>query len=179
MGAMGSQIIILTIVHSTVYSGADQRKHQSSASLAFMQGIHRSPLNSPHKGPPTRKIFPFADVIMADDSMPAYVASSWATEWIFQTYYSYLIANASFLGCHSQSNQCYCFEILQWYVIFIEINPMTVKLATRIYQSEWWIVENDYRLLPGIVVARCQNFKHIFLKSLKLFNIFIKIQSCL
>ena len=42
----------------TVYSGADQRKHQSSASLAFVWGIHRSPVNFPHKGPVTRKLFP-------------------------------------------------------------------------------------------------------------------------
>ena len=41
MSAMASQIASLTIVNSTVYSGADQRKHQSSASLAFVQGIHR------------------------------------------------------------------------------------------------------------------------------------------
>ena len=54
----------LTIVYSTLYSGADQRKHQSSASLAFVRGIHRSPVNSPHKGPVTRKMFPFDDVIM-------------------------------------------------------------------------------------------------------------------
>ena len=47
-----------------VYSGANQRKHQSSASLAFARGIHRWPVNSPHKGPVTRKIFPFDDVIM-------------------------------------------------------------------------------------------------------------------
>ena len=44
--------------------GADQRKHQSSASLAFVRGIHRWPVNSPHKGPVTRKMFPFDDVIL-------------------------------------------------------------------------------------------------------------------
>ena len=66
MGAMASQITSLTIFYSTVYSGADQRKHQSSASLAFMRGIHRSPVNSPLKWPVTRKIFPFDDVIMVD-----------------------------------------------------------------------------------------------------------------
>ena len=53
MGAMASQITSLTIV----YSGADQRKHQSSASLAFVRGIHRCPVNSPHKWPETRKMF--------------------------------------------------------------------------------------------------------------------------
>ena len=63
MGAMASQITSLTIVYSTVYSHADQRKHQSSASLVFVRGIHRSPVNPPHKGPVTRKMFPFDDVI--------------------------------------------------------------------------------------------------------------------
>ena len=65
MGAIVSQITSLTIVFSTVISDADQRKHQSSASLAFVRGIHRGPVNSPHKWPITRKIFPFDDVIMA------------------------------------------------------------------------------------------------------------------
>ena len=59
----------LTIVYSTVYSVADQRKHQSSASLAFLRGIHRWPVNSPHKGPVTRKMFPFDDVIMLSCSV--------------------------------------------------------------------------------------------------------------
>ena len=44
--------------------GADQRKHQSSASLAFVREIHRWPVNSPHKRPVTRKMFPFYDVII-------------------------------------------------------------------------------------------------------------------
>ena len=44
--------------------GADQRKHQSSASLAFVRGIHRWPMNSPHKWPVTRKMFPVEYVIM-------------------------------------------------------------------------------------------------------------------
>ena len=46
MSAMTSQITTLTIVYSTVYSGADQRKHHSSASMAFVCGIHRLPVNS-------------------------------------------------------------------------------------------------------------------------------------
>ena len=64
MSAIASQITSLTIVYSVVYSDADQRKHQSSASLAFVRGIHRGPVNSPHKWPVTRKMFPFDDVIM-------------------------------------------------------------------------------------------------------------------
>ena len=53
MGTMTSQISSITIVYSTVYSGANQRKHPSFASLAFV-----------HKWPVTRKMFPFDDVIM-------------------------------------------------------------------------------------------------------------------
>ena len=64
MSAMASEITSLTIVYSTVHSGADQRKHQSSASLAIVRGIHRSPMNSPRKCPETRKMFPFDDIVM-------------------------------------------------------------------------------------------------------------------
>ena len=64
MTRMASWITSLTIVYSIVYSGEDQRKLQSSASLAFVRWIHRRPVNSPHKWPVTRKMFPFDDVIM-------------------------------------------------------------------------------------------------------------------
>ena len=64
MSAMAPQITGVTIVYSIICSGADQEKHPSSVSLAFVRGFHRWPLNSPHKGPATRKMFPFDDVIM-------------------------------------------------------------------------------------------------------------------
>ena len=64
MGAMASQITSLTIVYSTVYSDADQGKYKSSPSLAFVQGSHRGPVNSPHKWSVTQKMSPFDDVIM-------------------------------------------------------------------------------------------------------------------
>ena len=44
--------------------GADPRKHQSSASLASVRGIHRGPVNSPHKWPVTRKMLLFDDAII-------------------------------------------------------------------------------------------------------------------
>ena len=64
MSMMASRITSLTIVYSSVYSGKDQRNHQSSASLAFVRGIHQWPVNFPHKGPVTRKMFSFDAVIM-------------------------------------------------------------------------------------------------------------------
>ena len=63
-GTMASQNTGLAIVYSIVHSGANQRKLQSSASLAFVRGIHRWPVNSPHKWPGMRKMLPFDDVIM-------------------------------------------------------------------------------------------------------------------
>ena len=65
--AMASQLTGVLIVCPNVRSGTDQRKHQSSASLAFVRGIHRWRVYSPHKGPVTRKTFPFYDIIMSID----------------------------------------------------------------------------------------------------------------
>ena len=70
MSTMAPQITSLTIVYSTVYSGADYRKYQSPASLAFVRGFHRWPVNSPRKGPVTRKMVPFDDVIMEKSVVP-------------------------------------------------------------------------------------------------------------
>ena len=83
MGEIASQITSITIVYSAVYSGSDQSKHQSSASLAFVWGIHRGPVNSPHKWPVTRKMLPFDDVIMFDTrlntrgELPWWVLPGW------------------------------------------------------------------------------------------------------
>ena len=46
---------------STLSSSADQRKYQSSTSLAFARAIHRPPVDCPHKRPVTQKIFSFDD----------------------------------------------------------------------------------------------------------------------
>ena len=73
MKAMASQITSLTIVYSTVHLGPDQRKHQSSASLAFVLGIHRSSANSQRAR--TRKMFPFDDVIMSHMRNPYLVTT--------------------------------------------------------------------------------------------------------
>ena len=64
MSMMASRITSLTIVYSSIYPGADQRKHQSSASLAFVRGIHQWPVNFLRKWPVSQKMFPFDDIIM-------------------------------------------------------------------------------------------------------------------
>ena len=82
MNAMASQITSLTIVYSNAYLGADQRKHQSSASLAHVRGIYRWPVNSSHKGPVTQKMLPFDDVIIQDDIMLYMGIPGYAMEFI-------------------------------------------------------------------------------------------------
>ena len=79
MTAMASQIISISIsaVCSAVGSDADQRKHQSSASLAFQRGIHRWPVNSSHQRPVTRKMFPFDDVIMETMQISVGLTEQW------------------------------------------------------------------------------------------------------
>ena len=64
MSATASQITVISSVCSTVCSGADLRKPQSSASLALVRRIHRWPVDSPHIRPVTLKMFPSDDVIM-------------------------------------------------------------------------------------------------------------------
>ena len=64
MGSIASEITSLTIVYSIVCPDAYQRKYQSSMSLAFVRGIHREPVNSPHQGPVARKMLSFDDAIM-------------------------------------------------------------------------------------------------------------------
>ena len=53
-------------------SGVDQRKHQSYVSLPYGWGIIRWPMNSQHKWPVTRKMFPFDDVIMDSEKDPPF-----------------------------------------------------------------------------------------------------------
>ena len=100
MGVIASQITSLTIVYSTVYSDADQRKHQSSASLAFVRGIHRGPVNSLHKWPVTRKMFPFDDDIMFSAAICSVMLlpHRW---WPSCLLYSIAVDNGVILNVHS------------------------------------------------------------------------------
>ena len=81
MTMLASQITSLPVVCSIVYSDVNQRKHQSSASLAFVREIHRGPVNFPHKWPVTRKMFPFDDVIMIPMNSREVNVQSWDS-WV-------------------------------------------------------------------------------------------------
>ena len=70
MTTMASQITSLTVVYSTVYSDTDQRKHQSSASLAFVWGIHQDRWIPRTKGQLRGKCFPFDGGIELEEHIP-------------------------------------------------------------------------------------------------------------
>ena len=77
MSPMASQITGVSVVCSIFCSGADKKKHQSSASLAFVRGVHRWPMNSPHKLPVTREMFPFDGVVMAEGNAMLLSPHAW------------------------------------------------------------------------------------------------------
>ena len=115
MGAIASQITSLTIVYSTVYSGADQRKHQSSASLASVRGFQRWPVNSPHKGPEKRKMFPFDDVIMAASIL--FARFTWVVEqWPELVYIDGLVQDCSNSIANALGLLQPCTKTRIWYV---------------------------------------------------------------
>ena len=103
MSVMASQITSLMIVYSTIYSGTYQRKHQSSASLAFVRGIHRWPVNSPHKGSVTQKMFSFDDVIMIRCGVILY--PSW---WYLPAFHNILWMKHIWISTASIHNEIPC-----------------------------------------------------------------------
>ena len=144
MSAIASQITGVSIVYSIVCSGAHQRKYQNSASLAFVRGIHRWPVNSPHKGPVTRKMFPFEAVIMYNDGF--FFSLSWSLDNYPDRMTLFKVAD----------------EILRCRIVLRELGggrvtrapfgPLNVFVyishcAARVDSQNWLHVEDDYRKL--------------------------------
>ena len=142
MGTIASQITSFTIVYSTIYSVADQRKHRSSASLAFVRGIHRGPVNSPHKGPVTRKMFPFDDVIMVRRGIEWNPEDSPHETAVLPGFYISFI-----VGMDKLVNSAFDDVTLMWHHCNTTHNfykkKLILKLAGRIY---WW---PDTHVAPG------------------------------
>ena len=134
MGTMMSQITSLTIVYSIIYSGADQRKHQSSTSLAFVQGIHRRPVNSLHKWPVTRKMFPFDDVIMWNPNLMAmsfhfYILHSHM--WNNILHMSHTTFWGNLFSKHVWKQKTF------WWVMRVLIEKLLVTWFTEIPSPDW------------------------------------------
>ena len=108
MSTLASQIASLTIVNSIIYL--------SSASLALVRGIHRWAVNSPHKGPVTRKMFPFDDVFMM-----LIVLFNWMQ---FKSKYNYFVWNGSICKCQKVSKHNMTFKYSPKY--------------SKVTFSPWW-----------------------------------------
>ena len=95
MNVMASQITSVSMVCSNICSGADKKKHHSSTSLAFVRGIHRWPVNSPHKGQFCGKCFHL-------------IMSSWyaSVKWYPWTGLPLIHLTACLVPCH-YINQCW------------------------------------------------------------------------
>ena len=141
MTAMSSQITWASTVCLVVCSGADHRKHQSSVSLAFVRGIHRSPVNSSHKRPVTRIMLPLDDATMRNgNGVKTYnfagcstVCSNTYPKRIFKAMYHW----PSILGIPAlrASNVESVFNHLPRTVLFVGSND--IFLMIRVYF--WWI----------------------------------------
>ena len=138
MGAMVSQITSLTIVYSIVYSGTDERKHQSSASLAFVLGIHRGPVNSPHKGPVTQKMFPFDDVIMEYlKSVPSRPKIWWRNSPVSQLFFLSGEQPEHCIQPVSYENITFTVKIVRrWYHILRKKNNQLIKSQSFLLQTQ-------------------------------------------
>ena len=162
---MASQITGLAIVYSTIYSGADQRKHQSSASLAFVRGIHRWPVNSPHKGPVTRKWFHLMTSSFME--IPRVNQLSNNTEQAQSVYKYDLFAifrwardlKSKVLPC--SINPAVCWGKIAWYLMMCEYltYPLHKLITTNPYQLR--TQGNLQRTL--LYVVYCQNLTVTFL----------------
>ena len=129
MSARASQITSFMIVYSTIYLGADQRKHQISASLAFVWGIHHWPVNFPHKWPVTRKIFSFDDVIMSTGYL------FWCLNLNIPEYKSFPSLLMSWLLMISEA------MVLNMQYIWV-LSEVGFQLSAPL---QWWdIIENTY-----------------------------------
>ena len=167
MREIASQITSLDIVYSTVYLGADQSKHQSSASLAFVWGIHRGPVNSPHKWPVTRKMLPFDDVIM---SMSYYLLVIYTLKlpvfmicWARHKKYLNTLSHA-WLDCLTVSHlgAAMCLLATLWTNSYRWIDFHEISRICRLWHKEqpgklwWWCIEPlENRVYLSIFWVRC------------------------
>ena len=151
MGAVASQISSLTIVYSTAYSDADERKHQSSASLAIARGIHRGPVNSPHKWPVTRKMFPFDDVIISTLSR---ARMKWSIFCIFPINFPYIWKVAV-----SNSNLPNSVKCNEWCFRCFQMNASSPLSSKYLFINIWfydlitvWLVQSWYLTVNFVVM---------------------------
>ena len=171
MSTIASQTTGVTIAFSTVCSGADQRKHQSSASLAFVRGIYRWPVDSPHKGTVTQKTFLFRGRIARNSTSHLHI-EAW-TEWQKITD-GFFICTKLFLFARNY----FASDYNQTVISFLQRNPLKIsqywirhwrgaEQATSHNQHQWWP-----SLLMYVCVTRIQRVKMDLMMTSSNGNIF-------
>ena len=176
MSALASQITSPTIVYSSVYSGADQWKHQSSAPLAFVWGIHRCPVNSPHKWPVTRKCFH----LMTSSWMWIYGAKKWSkiSSWnVMDSHISHCNNKAYYKPLILHGNMCYVmFTIPTIFRLIIVLQNVTIfrTVTINLITDHWyftarWLQQLCYDMITLFKFSYsdyCFVFKMFFLTGL-------------
>ena len=145
MSVMASQITSVLSVCSTVCPGADQRKYQSSVSLAFVRRSHRWQVDSLLKGPVTRKMFPFDDVIiihehvMASKRIICHIIEDGNTHpWSDRllVYFTCFLKYLHYISCVSIFHDYFLLFCL------IRVSKEHPK-DLQSFQSEFWIIDTE------------------------------------
>ena len=147
MGAIASQITSLMTVYSTVYSDADQRKHQSTASLAFVRGIHQWPVNSPHKRPVTRKMLPFDDVIMY--ICYAFYTPGWCGDQNTECQFLSGIGYEHKMFKQESVENTSMYKGVQWYLVILKYYLRRENKANEIKVLFYQIIKSNIRMCIG------------------------------
>ena len=131
MSVITSEITGISIVYSTVCWGADQTEHQSSTSLVFVNGIHRWPVDSPHKEQVTGKMFPFDDIIM--DTL--YCNNNLVLSWVLISHNLPCISISTSLGLclHAYCSNTWagCWDFYQTPYLYTEYIPWNIRADSR------------------------------------------------
>ena len=135
MSSIASQITSLAIAYSTVYTHNDQRKHQSSASLTFVWGIHRWLVSSPHKGPVTRKMFPFDEIFMIALTILLLNLNfnTWHHFWPWRNWCHQLVPGGQQLQLHQDARKLgpHHFPFPTPKVVFARLNSLNNRIFHR------------------------------------------------
>ena len=156
---MASEITGISTACSTVCSGANQTKHQNPVSLAFVRGIHRWPMNSLHKRPVPRKMFPFDDVIMSKHiapflQMPDYAVPS---DGLFMQFYDSFDRKTS--QCRGSDSSWLCDTAF----VSIDLNTLRPRQSGRhladdifkcIFMNEnvWIVLKISLEFVPKVQI---------------------------
>ena len=152
MSTVVPQITSVPIVCPTVGSGADQRRDQSSASLAFVRGIHRWTVNSPHKRPVTRKMFAFDAVTMKMKKLYTFwVVNMNPARLVYGAFRREDVAvleHPSYYDVLSDQNPCRG-------IFTCTMHPLLILMACMVDASHGVSIKANYELGPPGVFLHC------------------------